>query len=440
MSQRVVIIQGSKTDNEYVGQIVSALEPYKIPVIRRIASAHRTPLHLQRILDQYGNEDKTVFITVAGLSDALSGTVAARYSGRVIACPPDFKEYPEMKIFSSTRTSKGIEVKFAKNPQEAAITAKFFLDNFDFLNRDSRLERLKKETEEKGIQTILDDARLQGIEDPLPYTFFKKGKVRDVYDLNDELLIRATDRISAFDVVLPNKIPHKGEVLNMLSCWWFDKTSHIMPNHIVKQYDRISVIVKKAKVLPIEFVVRGYLYGSVLDAYRKGESYCGIKLPEGMQKAQKLPYPILTPTTKAESGHDLPLTMKELANVIGSELAENLGNKCMEIYLFAAGIAEKAGIICADTKIEAGLLEDGTPILIDELLTPDSSRWWPLEKYEIGKDQESYDKQPVRDWLVNVAKWDKNPPSPILPEDVVEDTSKRYIEAYEKLSGSEFLK
>ncbi len=276
------------------------------------------------------------------------------------------------------------------------------------------------------------------IETNLPHPLYHRGKVRDTYNLSDRLLMVSTDRVSAFDVVLPNAIPYKGDVLNMLSCWWFERTSHIIQNHVIEQADRRSVIVRKAERLPIEAVVRGNMYGSVWDAYSKGESYCGITLPSGLQKASKLPYPIFTPTTKAETGHDQPLTMEQLVEMIGLELAEYVRDKSIEVYQFATGIVEPRGIICADTKFEFGLLPDGTPVLIDELLTPDSSRWWAQDEYTPGRDQPSYDKQPVRDWLVNVAKWNKQPPAPKLPEEVVISTSRRYQEGYEKITGLEF--
>jgi len=288
------------------------------------------------------------------------------------------------------------------------------------------------------------------VETNFSYLLYKRGKVRDTYDLGDRLRMVSTDRISAFDVVLPNGIPYKGEVLNMLSVWWSGGTSHIIPNHIIEQVNRRTVDVKKARVLPIEWVVRGYLAsgGSLWNAYINGESYCGITLPPGLQKADKLPYPILTPTTKAETGHDMPLRIEEVADILSNflhcskseaeVLTERLRNDCVNVYQFACDRAEQSGIICADTKFEIGLLPDGTPILVDELLTPDSSRWWSKEDYSPGKDQKSYDKQPVRDWLVDIAKWKKQPPAPRLPDEVVIATSRRYQEGYERLTGLEF--
>lgn len=439
MEPYVVIIQGSKSDSQFVNDaIIPTLENYGIQCkMRRIASADRTPEHLHTVLGQIPVYDNCAIITCIGMRDAASGAIAGMpgFSGRVVSWPPDLDKYDsDKKEFSSSCTPAGVKVNFARNGEQAIYFIKEIFASYN----PGKIEEAYNQSVQRRIKTIMDDAILQGVEDPLPYTFLQKGKVRDIYDLGDRLLIRSTDRISAFDVVLPDKIPKKGEVLNMISCWCFDETSNIIPNHILRNYDRRSVIVKKAEKLPIEFVVRGYLFGSMLNPYNAGEPYCGITLPRGLKKAEKLPEPILTPTTKAETGHDESLTMKEVADMIGSERAQYIGDKAMQIYLFATKIAERAGIICADTKFEFGLLEDETPIIIDELLTPDSSRWWDAESYEIGKDPESYDKQPVRDWLVNVAKWNKQPPAPSLPSEVISSTTERYIKAYEKLTGLKF--
>jgi phosphoribosylaminoimidazole-succinocarboxamide synthase len=447
MEPYVVIIQGSKSDSPFVeSMIIPSLENAGILYRRRIASAHRTadyhdniPSHLDLVLNQIPSYDNFAVITVAGRSDGLSGRVAGRpgFSGRVVAYPPDIDEDNlEKKKFSSAYTPPGVDVKFASSPESLVNSIN---EIFSVYNPD-KIDEVYRKAVEKRNQTAIDDGSLQGVgeEDSLPYTFLQKGKVRNIHDLGGELLIRSTDRISAFDVVLPDKIPKKGEVLNMISYWWFEQTKDIIPNHIIRLYDRRSVIVKKAKKLPIEVVVRGYLFGSMLGPYNAGDAYCGIRLPPGLRKAEKLPEPILTPTTKAETGHDEALTMKEVADMIGSEHAQYIGDKAMEIYLFARKVAERAGIICADTKFEFGLVEDEKIIIIDELLTPDSSRWWDAESYEIGKDPESYDKQPVRDWLVNEAKWDKQPPAPSLPSEVISSTTERYIKAYEKLTGLKF--
>ena len=270
----------------------------------------------------------------------------------------------------------------------------------------------------------------------LPHPLVKRGKVRDIYEVNGDLLIVSTDRISAFDVVLPNGIPYKGEALNLLSAYWFNETKRIFPNHLLEIVDSRSVLVRKADPIKIEFVVRGYLYGSAWEKYRRGRDICGIKLPAGLKKAEKLPEPILTPTTKAEVGHDIEITRDDVVRMIGKDLAEEIEEASLKIYESAVKKAEARGIIIADTKFEFGV-SDGEVILIDELLTPDSSRFWSKDRYEIGKDQPSFDKQYVRDYLLSI-KWDRKPPAPSLPEHIIVGTSRRYIEAYERLTGRNF--
>jgi phosphoribosylaminoimidazole-succinocarboxamide synthase len=292
----------------------------------------------------------------------------------------------------------------------------------------------------------------------LPLPLFIRGKVRDTYELDGTLLIVATDRISAFDVILPNGIPGKGEVLTLMSAFWFEKTKHIVANHLkevlvdtadlnshlppesafdVPAYlSRRAMIVKKAGRLPVECVVRGYLSGSGWAEYKKSSSICGINLPEGLVESQELPEPIFTPTSKADTGHDLPLTMKEVASMIGQDVAEAVKSKSIAVYQFAREYARSRGFIIADTKMEFGL-EDDKLILIDELLTPDSSRFWDKNTYVVGRPQDSFDKQPVRDWLESTG-WNKTPPAPELPPEVVASTSGRYREAYERLTGNKF--
>jgi len=270
----------------------------------------------------------------------------------------------------------------------------------------------------------------------LPLPIFKKGKVRDVYDLGDRLLIVSTDRISAFDVVLPNPIPYKGEALTRLSVHWFNKTNDIIPNHILDVVDPRTVLAKKAEPIKIEFVVRGYLYGSAWESYKEEKSICGIKLPSGLRKAERLPEPILTPTTKAEVGHDVAMMKDDVLRIIGKDVAEEVEEACLKLYERASGKAEKNGIIVADTKFEFGFCKEKL-LLIDEIITPDSSRFWPLDRYEVGKSQISFDKQYVRDYLESIS-WNKQPPAPNLPNHIIRETSKKYIEAYEKLTGNKF--
>jgi phosphoribosylaminoimidazole-succinocarboxamide synthase len=275
------------------------------------------------------------------------------------------------------------------------------------------------------------------LESNLAYPLLKRGKVRDLYDLGDKLLIVSTDRLSAFDVVLPDGIPHKGEALNLLSAFWFKKTERIVPNHLLEVVDSRTVLVKKTEPVKVEFVVRGYLYGSAWEKHRNGEAVCGVKLPSGMKKAEKLPEPILTPTTKADVGHDIELTREQVDKFIGRKLATEIEECSLNIYEAASKKAEEKGIIIADTKFEFGVL-NGSLILIDEILTPDSSRFWPKDQYKIGVDQPSFDKQNVRDYLTSTG-WNKQPPAPYLPESVIAETSRRYIEAYEKLTGQKFI-
>jgi len=276
-----------------------------------------------------------------------------------------------------------------------------------------------------------------------------RGKVRDIYDLGDQLLIVATDRMSAFDVVMPNPIPDKGRILTQLSKFWFDLTKDIVPNHVlstkVEDYpkdcqpyqemlrDR-SMLVTKTEVLPVECVVRGYLSGSGWEEYRKTGEVCGIRLPEGLVESSKLDEPILTPATKAEMGlHDENISFEKMEKIVGKELGQRLKTLSIAIYEKAGGIAEKKGIIIADTKMEFGI-KDGKLILIDELLTPDSSRFWPKDEYQPGGPQKSFDKQFLRDYLLSI-RWDKSPPAPQLPEEIVRKTREKYLEAYEKLVG-----
>ncbi len=274
------------------------------------------------------------------------------------------------------------------------------------------------------------------LETNLPLPLYKRGKVRDIYDLGDKLLIVSTDRISAFDVVLQNTIPKKGEALNRLSVFWFKKTEDIIPNHILDVVDPRTVLVKKAEPIKIEFVVRGYLYGSAWRSYREGKEICGIRLPSGLKKAERLSEPILTPTTKAEVGHDIELTKAEIAEKIGKNLSQEIEEACLTLYERAYNRAKKNGIIIADTKLEFGF-HSGDLILIDELFTSDSSRFWPLDGYKVGESQVSFDKQGVRDYLESTG-WDKKPPAPSLPQHVIVETSRKYIEAYERLTGRRF--
>ncbi len=291
----------------------------------------------------------------------------------------------------------------------------------------------------KGVSRI----DLEGI--PL----FKRGKVRDIYDLGDKLLMVASDRISAFDVVLPTPIPDKGKILTALSCFWFDKTLPIIKNHLISyriedfpsflmsQREKIegrSMLVWKSRPLPVECIVRGYLAGSAWKEYRETGKVQDITLPPGLKKGDRLPEPIFTPFTKEEEKHDEPLTFSQMAKMIGENKAKYLRDISLKIYRFAAHYAEERGIIIADTKFEFGE-KNGEIILIDEILTPDSSRFWPREDWRPGEEQISFDKQFVRDYLESL-DWDKTPPAPSLPPEVVEKTREKYREALKRIVGN----
>jgi len=278
----------------------------------------------------------------------------------------------------------------------------------------------------------------------------RRGKVRDIYDLGQQLLLVATDRISAFDWVLPTGIPEKGRLLTEISCFWFDTLK--VPNHLLTtdldgvdlppRADRASLtgrtmVVRKAEVVPVECVVRGYLAGSAWQEYQQQGTVCGLRLPSGLGESDLLPEPIFTPATKAEVGaHDENISFDEMAQLVGRDLADDLRRRSLDIYRRGAELARGRGILIADTKFEFGRI-DGEVILVDELLTPDSSRFWPADQYQPGRGQPSYDKQFVRDWL-SVSGWDRNSPPPALPDEVVRKTREKYVEAYEKLTGSKF--
>jgi phosphoribosylaminoimidazole-succinocarboxamide synthase len=265
------------------------------------------------------------------------------------------------------------------------------------------------------------------------------GKVRELYAIDDErLLLTASDRISVFDVVLPTEIPDKGRVLTGLSGYWFERTKQIVPNHLLGiREDGRSMECKRLIMLPIECVVRGYLSGSGWKSYQQNGEVCGIALPEGLRESDKLPEPIFTPTTKATEGHDEALTAEQAANLVGEERFEELRRISIELYETAAESAAGKGIIIADTKFELGLDEDGRIVLGDEIFTPDSSRFWPADEYTPGAAPPSFDKQFVRDYAESLG-WDKTPPGPELPDDVVAGTRARYLEAFEQITGLSF--
>jgi phosphoribosylaminoimidazole-succinocarboxamide synthase len=268
------------------------------------------------------------------------------------------------------------------------------------------------------------------------------GKVREMYDLGDRLLMVASDRISTYDAVHPTPIPDKGAVLTGLSAFWFAKTGHIVPNHLVSATDGVpeevrgrAIAVQKLRMLPVECVVRGYLSGSGWKEYQASGTVCGIELPPGLRESEQLPSPIFTPATKAESGHDENIDFETAAELIGDRaLADRVRAVSLELYEFGAAHARERGIILADTKFELGLDDAGELVIGDEVMTPDSSRFWPADEYEPGRGQASFDKQYVRDWATG-SGWDREPPAPPIPDEVVEQTRSRYREAYERISG-----
>jgi len=292
--------------------------------------------------------------------------------------------------------------------------------------------------------TVVRETHLAGLK-------VRRGKVRDVYDLGDKLLIVATDRLSAYDVILPTGIPGKGRVLTALSLWWFDFLADVTPNHLVTADVKDmgpaartnasllagrTMLCRKAKVFPVECVVRGYLAGSGWREYAKSGTVCGIPLPAGLKQCDRLPAPIFTPSTKAEAGHDENISFDRMAEILGKRVAETLRDRSLAVYRKAADYAAAHGILIADTKFEWGEA-GGKVILVDEVLTPDSSRFWPADSYEPGHDQPSYDKQFVRNYL-DTLDWNKTPPGPELPPDIVEMTRAKYVEAYERLTGRKF--
>ncbi|MCJ7605926.1 MAG: phosphoribosylaminoimidazolesuccinocarboxamide synthase [Dehalococcoidales bacterium] len=299
-----------------------------------------------------------------------------------------------------------------------------------------------------------DTAQTILMETDLPLPMFIRGKVRNAYDLGSHLLFIATDRMSAFDVVLPSGIPRKGSVLSRLSVFWFRHTKDIIANHMTEAIDDVhsidsylpeesrfaypaylrgrSMVVKKVKRIPVECVVRGYLTGSAWEEYKEHGTIGGNAMPAGLQESQKLEQTLYTPTTKADTGHDEPISREDIIRMIGMNTAIEIEEKSTALYNYAHEYASNKGLIIADTKFEFGI-DNGRLVLIDEILTPDSSRFWDVEKYEVGRPQDSFDKQPLRDWLT-ASGWNKQPPGPVLPDEIIKETSDRYVMAYERIT------
>jgi phosphoribosylaminoimidazole-succinocarboxamide synthase len=314
------------------------------------------------------------------------------------------------------------------------------IDHLKLWVRTFRIGALAAPVTTTVLETALEGLRL-----------VRRGKVRDLYEVNDHLVMVATDRISAFDYVLGSGIPDKGRVLTQLSAFWFERTAHIVPNHLVSADIRDyppaarahgsmlagrSMLVRKTRPLPIECVARGYLSGSGWKDYKTTGEVCGVRLPAGLVESARLPEPLFTPATKAESGHDLNISEGDAANLVGASLLQRLKQLTLDLYAFGVAHAETRGIILADTKFEFGLTDAGELLLIDEVMTPDSSRYWPKDAYAPGGAQPSFDKQFVRDYLESI-KWNKQPPVPSLPDQVVAKTREKYLDAFRRLTGRE---
>jgi phosphoribosylaminoimidazole-succinocarboxamide synthase len=267
------------------------------------------------------------------------------------------------------------------------------------------------------------------------------GKVRDVYADGDDLILVTSDRVSVYDVVLPTPIPGKGAILTRLSLWWFDRLADVAPNHVISEdvpaeWAGRAIRCRRLEMFPVEFIARGYLAGLGLEEYEKQGTVSGVSLPPGLAEASQLPEPVFTPTTKAAAGHDEFITFDDVVRQIGAETAERLRDLTLEVYRRGAALARERGIIIADTKLEFGRATDGTIVLADEVLTPDSSRFWPLDAWEPGRPQHSLDKQFLRNWSASITGWDRTPPGPEIPDDVVAATHARYAEVYERITGS----
>ena len=460
---KVSIILGSESDLPVFeeSKATEVLEKCEVPWALSVISADRNPGQLTGYCDQLRAQGAEVIVAGAGMAARLPATIAAhmKYHTPIIGVAVPSAEFSDAldALLSITRTPSGCPVLFAgigkAGFRNAAISAVQILSNGESEERKKIRKNLTNYLSRAGKGPQIE-FRNSPKESPVKYFmglgegWTHRGKVRDTYDLgNDKLLIVATDRISAFDVVLPNGVPSKGFVLNNLSAFWFELTRIIIPNHLVRVIDDIttlpgnfpslfngrSMVVRKAERIDVECVVRGYITGLAWVEYQKSGSICGIELPPGLIESQELPEPIFTPTTKSKTGHDKPLTFQGIEKLVSDvALAEEMKAKSLEVYSHAREYAQKKGIIIADTKFEFGII-DGELSLIDELLTPDSSRFWDAVDYEPGRAQKSLDKQPVRDWLAD-SDWNKEPPAPRLPEDVVSATTKRYREVYARLT------
>jgi phosphoribosylaminoimidazole-succinocarboxamide synthase len=424
-SPTVVIIKGSRSDRNFCQKLGEYLQTNGIAVIHRTGSAHRTPGHVLNIVNSYNTNPNIVgYVSSAGLSDALSGAIAANTEKPVIAYPPDLEKYGELKVFSSTKLPTGIKVSLARTPEEV----------LKLIRESSAQVYSQKELNSRRMkiaETFFTDNQELGLAPALGLPLFKKGKTRDVYDLGNKLLINSMDRISAFDVNSVTEIAGKGTSLNQFSVFWFEQTKDIFPNHFISVPDLPMMLVRKAERVNIEWVIRGRMYGSMYRAYAKGErNLYGYELPNGLQLAEELPQVMLTPTTKAEVGHDMPITKQQAIDMGLLTPAEwnELEEASFQLYEYYTTVAGQKGFIIPDFKLEFGRYQ-GRFIHIDEPPNHDSARLWIEKYYKVGQRQEAWcaDKEFYRQFLIDSGIDSSNPPIPLpeIPEPVVVEIQKR---------------
>ena len=433
----VVIIKGSRSDKPHADDLGKGLQASMLNVLHDTASAHREPEYLVgRILEYNKNKDVIGYVTMAGGSDGLTGTVAAHTTLPVVAYHPDVKKYGEMKKFSSTALPSGSKAFFAYTPEEVLILLKEKSSEPVYTPDELR------KRQEKRVEMYYTSNQDRGVEMPLGLPLFGKGKgkTRDVYDLGDKILINASDRISAFDVNAKTEIEGKGRALNQFSAWWFGKTGDIIPNHFLDTPDETMMLAKKAERIDIEWVMRGYMYGSMWRSYKDGErKLYGKVFPNGLQLAEKLDEPMLTPTTKADEGHDMPIDRTEAIDMGLVTPAEwnELEEACFKLFKYYSDVGGEKGFVIPDFKLEFGR-NKGELIQIDESPNHDSARIWVTKHYEPGKRQEAWcaDKEFYRQFLLDSKIDSKNPPVPLpeIPVPVVTEIQKR-LEVYKVFTG-----
>ncbi len=453
----VGVVMGSASDWDVMKAAAEQLKSFGVPYEARALSAHRTPEALERWIAEMEGKGAACFIAAAGGAAHLAGVVAAKTRLPVLGVPIPSKHLQGLdSLLSMVQMPKGIPVAtFAIGEAGAANAALFAVAMLALAGCAARRQarRVPQEAGGRGARneapgvTMADGALFESSIKSLP--FLHRGKVRDLYAVGDDkLLVIQSDRLSAFDVVLPSPVPGKGKVLTALSLFWFEKLAHVIPNHLTGvdpdsvvapgERDQVAgraMVVRRLKPLPIEAIARGYIIGSGWKDYQKTGAICGITLPAGLREAEQLPQPIFTPSTKAAIGkHDENIPFEEAVKLLGPERANAVREATLRLYTEGAAYARSRGIIMADTKFEFGADAAGKLYLIDEALTPDSSRFWPADQYRVGMSPPSFDKQFVRDWL-EAQKWNKQPPAPELPADVLAKTAEKYREALRLLTG-----